>query len=99
MGRTTMANLDRRNFLKLSASTLVGMTLGGTALHALAQEHVKTDDPLAVAMRYVEKSTVEGANCANCIQGKDGDAYRACNIFPGKLVNAEGWCAAWAKKG
>ncbi len=95
-----MGNLDRRNFLKLSASTLVGITLGGTALHALAQEQVKADDPMAVAMKYVAKSTVAGSNCANCmqVQGKDGDALRGCNIFPGKLVSAEGWCAAWAKK-
>lgn len=95
-----MGNLDRRNFLKLSASTLVGITLGGTALHAVAQEVVKADDPMAVAMKYVAKSTVEGANCANCmhVQGKDGEALRGCNIFPAKLIHAEGWCAAWAKK-
>ena len=70
------------------------------ALHAVAQEQVKADDPMAVAMKYVAKSTVAGSNCANCmqVQGKDGDALRGCNIFPGKLVSAEGWCAAWVKK-
>ena len=95
-----MGNLDRRNFLKLSASTLVGLTLGGTALHAVAQEQVKADDPMAVAMKYVDKSAVAGANCANCmqVQGKDGEKLRGCNIVPGKLVHADGWCAAWAKK-
>jgi len=95
-----MGHLDRRHFLKLSASTLIGVTLGGAALRALAQEQVKPDEPLAMAMKYVEKSVVDGANCGNCmqVQGKDGEAWRGCNIFPGKVVNANGWCAAWVKK-
>ncbi|MDP2532896.1 high-potential iron-sulfur protein [Photobacterium damselae subsp. piscicida] len=38
--------------------------------------------------------------CANCalIQGKDGDEWRPCAIFPDKLVNANGWCSAYAPK-
>ena len=28
----------------------------------------------------------------------DGDAWRPCQIFPGKLVNAKGWCSVWAPK-
>ncbi|MDP5191762.1 high-potential iron-sulfur protein [Rheinheimera baltica] len=32
------------------------------------------------------------------LQGNAGEAWRPCGVFPGKLVNAEGWCAAWAKK-
>ncbi|WP_449357869.1 high-potential iron-sulfur protein [Alishewanella longhuensis] len=38
--------------------------------------------------------------CANCnlIQGEDGQEWRPCAIFPGKLVASEGWCAAWVKK-
>ena len=33
-------------------------------------------------------------HCGNCLQlpGNDGDAWRPCNLFPGKLVNANGWC-------
>ena len=39
-------------------------------------------------------------NCANCklVQGADADAWRPCSIFPGKSVNAKGWCAAYAAK-
>jgi hypothetical protein len=94
-----MSQLDRRNFLKLSTATLIGVTMGGTSLRVFAEEQVKLDDPMAVAMKYVHKSTVEGAACGNCMQIK-GDAkaeWRPCNIFPGKLVNNNGWCAAWAK--
>jgi hypothetical protein len=38
--------------------------------------------------------------CNTCLQlqGNAGDAYRPCNIFPGKLVNANGWCKVWVKK-
>ncbi|MBL8242552.1 MAG: high-potential iron-sulfur protein, partial [Rhodanobacteraceae bacterium] len=38
--------------------------------------------------------------CANCnlVQGNDGDALRPCSIFPGKGVNAKGWCAAYVPK-
>jgi hypothetical protein len=95
-----MSQLDRRNFLKLSSATLIGVSLGGISLHALAAEKIKLDDPIAVAMKYVEKSVTAGQNCANCmhVQGKDGDAERPCAIFSGKLVAADGWCAGWAKK-
>ena len=31
-------------------------------------------------------------------QGKAGEAYIPCNIFPGKLVNAKGWCKVWVKR-
>ncbi|NCF14866.1 MAG: hypothetical protein GWP62_06115 [Gammaproteobacteria bacterium] len=39
--------------------------------------------------------------CANCalVPGNDGDTWRPCQIFPGKAVNADGWCAVWAAKG
>ena len=56
-------------------------------------KNVDTKNPMAA--RYAA-----GQTCSNCqvIQGKDGEAYRPCAIFPGKLVAAAGWCSAWAKK-
>jgi hypothetical protein len=32
------------------------------------------------------------------LTGKEGDEWRPCNVFPGKLVNANGWCKVWAPK-
>ncbi|MFN3710786.1 MAG: high-potential iron-sulfur protein [Alishewanella aestuarii] len=95
-----MNNINRRNFFKISAGTVIGMTLGGVTLRAFAAEQLKLDDPLAVAMRYTHKSEVEGQKCSSCnlIQGEDGQEWRPCAIFPGKLVASEGWCAAWVKK-
>jgi hypothetical protein len=69
-------------------------------------------DPSAKALLYVEDASkvdrknplaarfTPDQNCANCsqIQGKEGDAYRPCAIFPGKLVASKGWCSVWAKK-
>jgi hypothetical protein len=54
---------------------------------------VDTKNPLAARFKPDQK-------CSNCsqIQGKDGEQWRPCGIFPGKLVNANGWCSVWAKK-
>ncbi|NVK56001.1 MAG: high-potential iron-sulfur protein [Alteromonadaceae bacterium] len=95
-----MKSVNRRDFLKLSGTTLIGMTLGGVALRAQAQEHLSEDDATAKALKYVNKSTKEGSQCSNCmyIQGEAGADWRPCAIFPGKQVNANGWCSAWVKK-
>lgn len=67
-------------------------------------------DPLAAALGYrhdtnaVDQSKYPNhkpdQRCDNCnlIQGAAGDEWRPCAIFPGKLVNANGWCTAWVKK-
>ena len=69
-------------------------------------------DPSAVALLYVDDAAkvdrknplaarfAPNQNCASCsqIQGKAGDEYRPCAIFPGKLVNSKGWCSVWAAK-
>jgi len=64
-------------------------------------------DPAAVALGYVADAArvdvgkfpdfVKGSNCENCLQlqGKAGDAYRPCSLFPGKLVASAGWCKSW----
>jgi hypothetical protein len=73
-------------------------------------EHLSGDDPMAEALSYHENartvSTSEfptykpGQKCATCLQskGKDGEPWRACNVLPGVLVNAEGWCQVYARK-
>jgi hypothetical protein len=96
-----MKNIDRRDFLRLSGSALIGVTLGGVALRVSAQEKLALDDPTAVALKYTHNSEVDGAYCSNCmyIQGEEGAEWRPCGIFPGKVVAADGWCSAWMKKG
>ncbi|MFT4747293.1 MAG: hypothetical protein ACI8XG_001371 [Congregibacter sp.] len=95
-----MNNVNRRDFLKLTGTSIIGLTLGGVALRANAQEQVKLDDPTALALKYVHDSKVEGQNCENCqhIQGEEGKEWRPCAFFPGKVVASKGWCAGWMKK-
>ena len=106
-----MSKIARRKFIQLSAAATAGCLLQARQ-DAAAQDMPKLalDDPMAQAMKYThDASTVDPAsranpapeqNCANCalIQGNDGDAWRPCQIFPGKLVAAEGWCSVWAPK-
>lgn len=75
-----------------------------------ALPHLDPKDPTAQALGYHEESKTVDAKefpthqptqlCSTCmqLQGKAGDPYRPCNIFPGKLVNANGWCKVWVQK-
>lgn len=106
-----MSKIERRQFLKLSAVAAAGCVIRPGS-DAMAQDMPKLteDDPVASSMRYThDASAVDPAsranpaaeqNCANCalIQGADGEEWRPCQIFPGKVVNANGWCAVWAPK-
>ena len=97
----------------LTTTTLMPLAalLRSGAAHAQDLPALAADDPTAVALKYVEDATkaeradkmgVAGKDqtCANCqfVQGKDGDARRPCALFPGKSVNAHGWCFSWTKK-
>lgn len=106
-----MSTIPRRKFIQLSAVAAAGY-LASPGREARADElpQLSEDDPMAKAMKYThDASTVDAATrnnpaadqtCANCalIQGNDGDAWRPCQIFPGKAVAAAGWCSVWAPK-
>lgn len=107
-----MSKIARRQFLKLSAAAAAAGVVVHPASKAQAQDLPQLDpsDPVAASMRYThDSSSVDPSsranpaaeqNCANCalVQGADGDAWRPCQIFPGKAVNANGWCSVWAPK-
>ena len=107
-----MSKIARRKFIQLSAVAAAGCFVQ-PGREAVAQDlpHLAEDDPLAMAMKYVhDTSTVDPSthtnpapeqHCANCAlaQGNAGDAWIPCQIFPGKAVNANGWCSVWAPKG
>jgi hypothetical protein len=107
------SSLPRRDVLKVAMAGLVAIPVLALTRNAQAQASpVKLDekDAQAVALGYVAdaKKVDVKANpaykpeqtCASCLQltGKAGDAYRPCNLFPGKVVSANGWCKAWMKK-
>jgi High potential iron-sulfur protein len=103
--------IPRRTFIQLSAAAATGCLMQA-GRPAMAQDlpHLTEDDPMAQAMKYThDASTVdasakpnpaENQHCATCalVQGEDGAEWRPCQIFPGKLVNANGWCSVWAPK-
>ena len=106
-----MSKIARRKFIQLSAVAVAGaLASPGRKAYAEDMPKLAEDDTMAAAMKYThDASTVDPAtranpaeeqNCANCalIQGNDGDAWRPCQIFPGKLVSAAGWCSVWAPK-
>lgn len=108
---TPLSKIPRRKFIQVSA-VAVAACLANPGRKVLAQDlpHLTEDDAMAGAMKYThDASTVDPSTrvnsaadqiCANCalIQGNDGDEWRPCQIFPGKAVNAKGWCSVWAPK-
>ena len=105
--------VDRRTLLKSALAGLVALPAAGLIGEAAAQSaapHLDEKDPMAVAMGYVhDASKVDasknpqykaGSKCHNCVQlvGKEGDEWRPCNIFAGKLVHKDGWCKVWTLK-
>ena len=101
---------DRRSLLK---SVLVALPAAVAMRDAAAQStppHMEESESLAKAMGYVhDASKIDadkvpqykaGSTCGNCmqLQGKEGDEWRPCNLFTGKLVNAHGWCKVWQPK-
>jgi hypothetical protein len=103
--------IPRRKFIQLSAAAAAGcIVAAGRTSYASELPHISEDDPMAQSMKYThDASSVDAASranpaadqtCANCAlaQGSDGDEWRPCQIFPGKTVNANGWCSVWAPK-
>jgi hypothetical protein len=105
----------RRDVLKaaagIAAVPAAAATLHGRTAWAQDMPRQTEDDPAARALGYVHNASNVDANrypryesgqlCSNCnlIQGSDGDAWRPCDIFPGRLVAANGWCSAWVPRG
>ncbi len=108
---TPLSKIARRKFIQLSAAAATACVMQDSReAHAQDLPHLGEDDPMAQAMKYThDSSTVDPSTranpaadqiCANCalVQGGDGDVWRPCQIFPGKAVNAKGWCSVWAPK-
>ena len=106
-----MSKIARRQFIQLSAVAAAGcLVRPGNEANAQDMPKIEESDPIAQSLKYVhDASSVDPAqranpavdqDCANCalVQGADGDEWRPCQIFPGKLVNAAGWCSVWAPK-
>lgn len=113
MSKTTVDIMRRRalfsGLVAIASVPLLKMTLA-TRAHAASMPHLAEDDATARALNYHHDATAapradkagtpaKDQFCHNCrfIQADSGE-WRPCQIFPGKLVNANGWCASWVLK-
>ena len=100
---------SRRRFLKVAAGTTVAaVVMGGLPRYSRAADlpALTESDASAKALSYVEDNTKStnakhkaGDDCTNCQFYSGGPTGRGpCQLFPGKSVNAKGWCAGHAPK-
>ena len=105
---------ERRDMLKRGSIVLVSLAAMSRALHAHAQAkalpHLDEKDATAAALGYRHDAKMVdakkypnyklGVDCDNCVQyeGKKCQPWGPCKIFPGKAVNAKGWCSAFQPK-
>ena len=102
---------SRRHFLRniiVGSPLLVGAR--AFAQDAAAPARVPENDPVAMALGYVEDATKVDAKkypqykagqiCENCAlyTGPAGKEDGPCTIFQNRLVTAKGWCATYAPK-
>jgi hypothetical protein len=65
-------------------------------------------DSAASALGFVTDASTAGSNplykkgqrCASCVHylGQPSDPTGACNIYAGRSVPANGWCAGWSQR-
>jgi hypothetical protein len=104
-----MPSNSRRNFLRALAALPLAGTFGSSAADALP--HLAPSDPTAQSLGYTENAAKidpakeatykKGTKCSSCQLYQAADAkggYAPCAAFPGKAVNANGWCRAFAAK-
>lgn len=99
---------SRRRFIKLTALGLAAAPFANMLLSGVSEaaDLISETDPQAAALGYkadatkAEKRTDPTHLCSNCsfYSGKAGETSGPCVLFQGKLVAANGWCTAWAKK-
>jgi hypothetical protein len=99
---------ERRALLQATALGVMGIVALTVAPGAQAEDlpRLTEDDETAKSLKYVHDATQsqrpdDSQFCHNCRYFK-GDAetgWARCDLFPGKLVNAQGWCSVWAEAG
>lgn len=110
---STPASPSRRRALKLMLGGAVSIPLASLITHGTAvaadMPQLAEDDPMAVGLKYkhdasqaprVDKAGTPAAEqiCGNCQLSQGEGEWLSCSIFPGKAVNAKGWCTAWVKR-
>jgi hypothetical protein len=103
---------SRRRFFAVAGSAIGAAALVSVLpRQARADDlpHLTPADPTAQALHYSEDASKvdktqattwkPGETCSNCNFFQGGNAaWGPCQLFPGKAVNRNGWCAGYAKK-
>lgn len=86
------APADTREMPKLDENSQTAQALG-----------YKHDASQVDAEQFPSRADADSANefCKNCLQfqAPPDRQWGPCTIFPGNLVNADGWCSAYVAKG
>ncbi len=102
-----MSQSNRRTFMLQVA--VAGSALVAAQAQAQAAK-VDEKDPQAAGLGYVADTTKadvkkypkhsKDQKCSGCalFQDKAGEAWGGCPLFGVKVVSANGWCSAYAKK-
>lgn len=103
--------MTRRHLLfkVLATSTLLpALDTLATAAQGSALAPLDSKDPAASALGFVTDASSASSNpmfkkgqrCATCLHflGQPTDATGGCNIYAGRSVPANGWCAGWSLK-
>lgn len=109
MSENVLELRSRRDLLKAGVVSVVALGVGGLVAgrHVRAEDLPKLEesDPQAQALKYLHDATMADAGvrggedriCETCrfYSGSEGAEWGPCSLFPGKAVNAKGWCAGW----
>src|ERR1039458_8516722 len=93
-------SVSRRDALK-QVVLLLGAAAAvrpGQSAHAAALPHLDASDPTAKAVGYRDDAkSVDAKAYPTYKAGSAGQSWGACNVFPGKTVNTNGWCTLYVK--
>lgn len=103
---------SRRNFVRsLAGIAALPLLKSLDVLAAAVLPHLAASDPAAKSLGYAENATKidpskeatykKGSKCSGCALYQAAQAsggYAPCAAFPGKTVNANGWCRAFSAK-
>ena len=91
-----------------TSALLPGLDVLAKAAQVQGLTPLDTKDSAASALGFVTDATTAGSNplykkgqhCASCAHylGQTTDAIAGCNIYAGRSVPANGWCAGWSQR-
>ena len=111
MSHVYNSRIGRRSLLRLAGATIAcAGTLGFRRLLAAqdALPHLSDANPAAASLGYTEDASavdsskfpkhMPGQRCASCKYFQaagSGGQYAPCRLYPGNLVNVNGWCSGY----